>query len=232
MKKFLIILALSSPIGGCCFAQTVTIAQNLNVPGNVQINGNTGIAGQVLMSNGASAPAWTTVSSSTCAVGGKFAVKYTNVTAQTGDFNNALNAPDTQSAILNLSSTDYNTNSDVSIDLTNELFTINRTGLYQFEGMLRFFVTSSQTQVARANVGFIVNSSSVILLDEVTLGQTIPIAGNNAYNISIPFSFTRYLVATQTLKFQVKLFNLDTNPAIVAMGVSSGSFVSGRYVSE
>ena len=220
------------------FAQTVTISQNLTVPGNInttgkiQINGNSGTTGQVLMSNGTSAPAWTSVSNSTCAVGGKFLINTDNQTNQTGDFDNSLNAPALQLVTVTYTSIPYNTNADVSIIVSTGVITCNRTGLYHFEGMLRYFVTSSQAQIPRGNIGYQINNGSATLLDEVTLDQTVSVGGNNGYNISIPFSFNRHLTAGQTIKFLAKLFNLDTNPAIVAMGIASGSSISGHFVSE
>lgn len=210
-------------------AQNLEVTGNINAKGQIQINGNSGTAGQVLMSNGANAPAWTTVSNST---GGKFLMLTSNQTGQTGDFDIALNASTSQTATVVYSSVSYNTNSDVSIVPSTGIITCNRTGLYHFEGMIRYFVTSSQTQIARGNIGYQINGGSTILLDEVTLAQTIPVSGNNAYNISIPFKMTRYLTAGQNIRFVARISNLDTNPAIVAMGISSGSSVSGYFVTD
>ena len=226
-----IIVSLSFCLSSLCgFAQTVTISQNLNVPGKIQINGNSGTTGQVLMSNGSSAPAWTSVSNSTCAVGGKFLMTTENQTNSIGDFDNSLNAPVSQVVTVTYSGIIYNTNADVSIVASTGIITCNRTGLYHFEGMLRYFVTSSQTQIPRGNIGYF--ASFNFLLDEVTMGQTVPAGANNSYAISIPFSLNRYLTAGQTIKFLARLFNLDTNPAIVSMGISSGSSISGHFVSE
>lgn len=230
MKKLFLIIILFLPF--ISEAQNLDVIGNINTKGKIQINGNGGTTGQVLMSNGANPPAWTTVSSSTCATGGKFLMLTSNQTAQTGDFDNALNAATSQAVITNYSSLSYNTNSDVSIDIATGIITCNRTGLYHFEGMIRYFVTSSQTQIPRASIGYKIGNGNTILLNEETLIQGIPSGGSNSYNIAIPFSFNRYLTAVQTIKFEAKILNLDTNPAIVAMGISSGSSVSGNFVTE
>lgn len=228
MKKLILLFAIL-PAG--IMAQNLDVIGNINTKGKIQINGNSGTAGQVLMSNGASAPAWTTVSNIS-AVGGKFLMPTTNQTGQTGDFDITLNASTSQVITVTFGSVSYNTNSDVSIVPSTGIITCNRTGLYHFEGMIRYFVTSSQTQVARGNVGYQINGGSSTLIDEVSLVQTIPVAGNNAYNISIPFKMTRYLTAGQNIRFTARIFNLDTNPAIVAMGLSAGSSISGYFISE
>lgn len=228
MKKLILFFALV-PFG--LMAQNLDVIGNINTKGPIQINGNSGTAGQVLMSNGASAPAWTTVSNIS-AVGGKFLMPTTNQTGQTGDFDIALNASTSQLVTITFGSVTYNTNSDVSIVPSTGIITCNRTGLYHFEGMIRYFVTSSQTQVVRGNVGYQINGGSSTLIDEVNLVQTIPVSGNNAYNISIPFKMTRYLTAGQNIRFTARIFNLDTNPAIIAMGLSSGSSISGYFISE
>jgi hypothetical protein len=226
MKNILLLL-LAMPLFSV--AQNLEVIGNINAKGQIQINGNSGTTGQVLTSNGANPPAWTTLSNST---GGKFLMLTTNQTGQTDDFDITQNAPTSQVITVIYSSVSYNTNSDVSIVPSTGIITCNRTGLYHFEGMLRYFVTSSQTQIARGSIGYQINGGSTILLDEVLLTQTIPVSVNNAYNISIPFTVTRYLTAGQNIRFVARIHNLDTNPAIIAMGLSSGSSVSGYFVTD
>lgn len=228
MKKLILFFAIL-PAG--LMAQNLDVIGNINIKGKIQINGNSGTAGQVLMSNGASAPAWTTVSNIS-AVGGKFLMPTTNQTGQTGDFDVSLNAPTTQEVTVIFGSVTYNTNSDVSIVPSTGIITCNRTGLYHFEGMIRYFVTSPQTQIVRCNVGYQINGGSSTLIDEVRIEQGKPLAGNNIYSISIPFKMTRYLTAGQNIRFKASIYNLDTNPAIVNMGISAGSSISGYFISE
>lgn len=223
------------------FAQNLDVIGNINTKGKIQINGNSGTTGQVLMSNGANPPAWTTVSNSTCAVGGKFSVRYDNTTAQTAGsqvdntFSTALNAASSQSAIADLLTLEYNTNSDVTIDLVNNQFVFNRAGMYHFEGLFRMFLTSSQVQNlgAGANINLKIDNSSVARLVEQMPMQVNGLIGvNNNYVANLSFSLNRYFTAGQTLKFEVKLFALDTNPALIALGLASGAFISGYFVSE
>jgi hypothetical protein len=232
MKKIILFIAILPVWGQGGFAQNLDVIGNINTKGKIQINGNSGTAGQVLMSNGAAAPAWTTVSNSTCAVGGKFLMTTTNQTAASGDFDNALNAPTSQSVTVEYAAVQYNTNTDVSIVPSTGIITCNRTGLYHFEGMIRYFVNSPQSQLSRAMVGYKINAGTVIRIDDVSLLYTGLSGSNNAHDISIPFTITRYLTVGQTINFTAELNHLDTNPAIPFMGILAGSFVSGYFMTE
>lgn len=227
MEKTLLFLAfcLSNLIG---FSQNLDVVGNINTKGKIQINGNSGTAGQVLMSNGNSSPAWTTVSSTTCATGGKFLMLTKNQTSATGDFDVSLNALTTQDVIIKYHNVQYNTNSDVSIVPSTGIITCNRTGLYYFEGMIRYSVTSSHAQSPRANIFYQIGEGTPIFLNEEKFTQV----NNINYSISIPFRMIRYLTAGQTIKFSASILNLDTNPAISSMGILFGSSVSGYFISE
>lgn len=241
MKKLILFVVFNSTIVAS-YAQNLDAVGNINTKGKISINGNSGTVGQVLMSNGANPPAWTTVSNSTCAVGGKFSVRYDNTTAQTAGsqvdntFSTALNAPASQSGIVDLLTLEYNTNSDVTIDLVNNQFVFNRAGMYHFEGLFRMFLTSSQVQSlgAGANINLKIDNSSIARLIEQMPVQSNGLVGGtlNNYAANLSFGFNRYFTAGQTLKFEVKLFALDTNPALTALGLASGAFISGYFVSE
>lgn len=233
--------AVNVGIGTTTPAQKLDVTGNLRVSGAFMPNGIAGTTGQVLTSNGgATAPVWQNASSAFA--GGKFSVRYDNTTAQTAGtqtdnlFSTALDAPTSQSALVSFFQQDYNTNSDVSIDIANHRFTINRAGLYHLEGLLRFFVTSSQTQSAglQANVGLRINGSTtnVFLMNQGFVENAGLVSVNNTYAANIPFETTRFFGAGTTVEIEAKIFNLDTNPGLVAIGVSRGAFFAGHFVSD
>ena len=88
----------------------------LNSLGPIQINGNSGTAGQVLSSNGTSAPSWTDAA-------------YAN----TDRFGVKMSTSQTNGGICNLASTLYNTNTADVIPGPSGIL-INRAGLYHFNG--------------------------------------------------------------------------------------------------
>jgi hypothetical protein len=98
------------------FAEGGTIMNGpLDIGGPLKVNGNSGTAGQVLTSNGTSNPSWQNTA-------------YSNTTRF------SATGTDAATVFSNLNfSTDYNTNpTDVTIGASS--ITINRTGLYHFEG--------------------------------------------------------------------------------------------------
>lgn len=231
MKKLILIILFIYPIGGA-FSQNFDVVGNINTKGNIQINGNPGTTGQVLMSKGNASPEWTTLSNNMAAVGGKFSIVQTAVSSQTNQvgntFSNALNASTSQLGLVDFYSTDYNTNSDITIDLANDLITVNRTGLYHFEGLIKFFVNSSQTQIPVAAISYKINNDIAYNIDEEILVATTA----TLYQKSIPLRLDKYLIAGQTLKFIARINNLDTNPALIGIGIFPGSFISGYFMSE
>lgn len=261
MKNNLMTLILIFPLwglGGFAFAQTVTISQNLTVPGNinttgrVQINGNSGTTGQVLMSNGTSAPAWTTVSSSTCAVGGKFFIipanntrSGTGFTGRGGWVIDGATASTSQEDSL-----DYGSSHEIGTDFTisnpglkSNFITVARTGTYHFEGAIRYFVTSvlSVIMLPRATLTFKASQTTfpdlTLLLFEdqmdKTGGSETSIASNQ-YNYTGKFQFNIHLEAGAKFTFitGINLLRFPSATDLIAMGVSTGGYISGQFISE
>ncbi len=102
--------------GGTHFSGPVSISQNLNTIGQLQLNGNTGVAGQVITSNGVSAPTW-----------------------QNQAFSNntrfGFNIPATDNGTPLTYNTIYNLN-PADVTVSGSTITINKSGLYHFEGYL------------------------------------------------------------------------------------------------
>jgi len=102
--------------GGTTFSGSVGVIQNLNTNGQLQLNGNPGVDGQVLTSNGASAPTWQNQAFSNNV---RFAVRLAQSSVSAGND-------------CRISLTDYNLSpADISIGATS--ITINKTGLYHFD---------------------------------------------------------------------------------------------------
>lgn len=231
------------------FAQDLEFT-DINAKGKVKMNGNTGTAGQVLTSNGALAPTWSTLTAPTIAVGGKFSYRMENVTSQTvannvdNLFSAAANASSSQSAFISFDAggaggVDYNTNSDVSVNTNTGLFTFNRAGLYHFEGMIRITLGTPNAQVQTdglgANLSLIIDGATSIphIVDQKVMPFNGPVNANfNQYGTAIPFQFNRYFDAGGTLRMKVNIFNITNTSALSVIGMNSGSYVSGHFVSE
>ncbi len=220
-------------------AQKLDVVGNLRLSGAIMPNGIAGTAGQVLTSSGGgSPPTW----KSTSFAGGKFSVRYDNTTAQTAasqtdnNFSTALNASTSQSALVSFFALDYNSNSDVTIDMPNHSFTFNRAGLYQLEGTLRFFVSSGHTQGPnlQAQVALQINGSATLFMmaREKMEVVTPPGSAANQYGVNIPFQTTRFFPAGTTVEIEVTIDGLDTNPALAGLGISRGGFFAGHFISE
>jgi len=104
--------------GGTHFSGPVNVASNLNTVGQLQLNGNPGIDGQVLTSNGASAPAWQDQAYSNNV---RFGVQLEHSGSSTNDS-------------LRIAYISYNLSpSDISTVIGTRSITINRSGLYHFD---------------------------------------------------------------------------------------------------
>lgn len=141
-------------------AQDLDVSRNLNVKGNISIDGNSGTAGQVLMSNGANAPSWQTISA-----GSKFAILCSTLDNFQNDFDDALNGPTTQIPTLDYDIVLYKTLNDISININGNKITSNKTGLYHIEVFTKFrFVSNqAQNQLSYEVQGKIENVSGILL---------------------------------------------------------------------
>ncbi len=260
MKKVAVIL-----LALCVFKNTIaqnvgigiTIpTQKLDVVGNVKLSGAlmpggvAGTAGQVLTSNGANtAPEW----ANTAYTGaGRFWIIPTNNTRSTGSSTGrgGWNLDGTANETSQTDSLDYGSSNVSGSDFTisnpgtvNNFITVNKTGLYHFEGVLRYFVTStlSVSMLPRVTLDFLANQPtgadlSLILAEDPmdkTGGSETSSAANN-YNYTAKFSINIHLLANTTVTFRTG-FNLLRFPGstdLIAMGVSQGGYISGHFVAE
>ncbi len=109
--------------GGTHFSGPVSTSQDINIGGQLELNGNTGVAGQVITSNGVSAPTWKNQAFSNNTRFG-----FTIPATATGD-------PLTYTTNYNLNPAD--------VTVSGSTITINKSGLYHFEGFLWFSATFS-----------------------------------------------------------------------------------------
>ena len=257
MKKFvcliggLIIVKVSVAqnvgIGTSSPTQKLDVVGNLRVTGAIMPGGNAGTAGQVLTSNGSSsAPTWQSMATSG---GGKFFIVPTNNTRATSSFTGRggwdLTAGTSQDDSLDFGTT-HETGTDFTISnpgTQNNYITRNRTGLYQFEGALRYFVTSnlSVTLLPRITLDFLANQITypdlnLILMEDLMdkTGGSETSNSTNTYNYTAKFQFNIHLDAGTTCTF-ITGFNLLRFPGgtdLIAMGVTSGGYLSGHFISD
>src|SRR4030095_1072420 len=98
-------------------SERLDVNGNLNLAGLIKINGNSGTAGQVLTSNGASNPSWTSAPLSNTI---KFGIEFVNGPGIIpGDY-------------ATISATKYN-NSPADVVISASSITINHSGLYHFD---------------------------------------------------------------------------------------------------
>jgi hypothetical protein len=222
MKKSILTISFIALFSIINLAQDLEFT-DINAKGKVKLNGQTGTAGQVLTSNGVASPTWNTLTAPLSTTGGQFFIDMQPVS----DFNIALGAPTSQTKIVDLGTLGYNTNGDVSIDLSTDKITFNRTGLYEFEGIMTFNMISSQAQNASIKFNFVKGATT-----RFYQFSTIPNTNTTTYSKLINFKFMHRFTAGETLSFTAGFFDLDTNPALVSLSIGSFSYVFGRFLSE
>jgi hypothetical protein len=252
MKKLILILVIQLFFWGIeSYAQNLDVIGDINTKGKVKMNGNAGTAGQVLTSNGAGlAPTWNSLATPAVVAGGKFSYRIENVTSQTvannvdNLFSAAANAATNQSAFVSFDASgaggvDYNTNSDVTVNVNTGLFTFNRAGLYHFEGMIRYTLGTPNAQVQSdglaANINLIIDGLTTIphIIDQRVMINNGPVNANfTQYGTNIPFEFNRYFDAGGTLRIKVNIFNITNSSPLSVLGINSGSYVAGHFMSE
>jgi hypothetical protein len=236
MKKLLFQIGFLFVISVSTYAQEVSIS-NINATGKLKVNGVAGTGGQVLTSNGATAsPTWNSLTSPAVVTGGKFSIRQSAVGNGSSQPNNnfvtGAGAPATQTAFMDLSGIEYNTNSDVTIDLANDIITINRTGLYHFEGLVRFFASFSASNQSppTGTLNLRISNGSVIIIAEAKLVADDKLGGQ--FINSVPFAIERYFLANQTIKFGVQMTGLNFNTSLVYIGINGLCSLNGHFVSE
>ena len=180
----------------------------------MRANGNAGIAGQVLTSNGAGAPTWrnTAFSNTTYFSTHIFPSNLTPGTPASTPF-----------------STTYNTN-PADITIGSDFITINRTGLYHFEGSVNEVVQYSSPPSGAPKYSTYIRIVPTSDIYELVNNKQVPQDGttgqfffeNNSFRIDL------YLVAGYQVQLQ-RLFNAAS--ANLTTMYTSGWF-TGYLISE
>ena len=220
---------------------------NANFRGLIKINGNAGTNGQVITSTGPGTdPAWM----STAYTGlGRFWLTIANNSRSTGSEQGRagwiLSAGTSQSDSLDFASSNE-TGTEFTISNTgqeNNFITVNKTGLYHFEGVIRYFVTSDLdiNMFCRATLNFLANQPSLpdlnFILEEARMEKTGGIEtsnGTNTYNLTVKFNLNVHLQTGTTCTFLTgfNLLRLSVANPLIAIGVSQGGYVAGQFVAE
>jgi hypothetical protein len=191
-----------------------------------------------LVSNGTAAdPEWR---NSAISGGGKIAFTYntnSNNSGRTG-YNNAAGFIQTDS--LDYNALLYNIGSDFTITtagLTGNFITINTTGTYHFEGLIKFFATNANPALPRAALKFRYDPPSAafsefIIREEVMREFNNSTTGgvNHDLGLGIPFSLDFFLVAGTTVTIMTEL--QPNNFPYLVLGVSSGGYIKGYRVTD
>jgi hypothetical protein len=225
---------------------------NTNFRGLIKLNNNAGASGQVLTSKGVAAdPVW---ASSAYSGGGRFWVTISNsvrtgTQTPTGRGGNWIlndGGETTQE-----DSVDFGASFVTGTDLTvsnqgslNNYITVNKTGLYHFEGVIRSFVTGdvdglvmtprATMKLKLLKVG-VVNTE--VYLEEVLMPLSAqPSTGfaNKSYNQTIRFGIDINLEAGTTVALfgGFNQLRMTAQIPLIAMGFASGGYFSGHFMAE
>lgn len=232
--------------------EALDVNGNTNLRGVLKLNNVAGTTGQVLTSQGPSTdPVWANTAYSG---GGRFWLTLSNssrVGTQTPTgrginwvLNNAAQTTQEDSvdfASVFLKGTDLSVSNQGSL---NNYISINKTGLYHFEGLVRLFVTGDvdgPVMTPRATMKLdlfkagLVNTG--IYLEEALMQLTAqPSTGfaNKSYNLSIKFAIDINLDAGTTVAF-IGGFNqlrMSTSFPLIAMGFTTGGYISGHFMAD
>lgn len=171
-------------IGNLTPGYKLDVNGDINVTGLLRMNGSAGTAGQVLTSNGASDPQWKDAS---FANNTRFGVAMTNSTIGGGT--------------MSITATEYNLNTtDITIG-TNSI-TINKTGLYHFNGNYYGWVSSTASVPTPPEFGINLNFTGGFAYTH-QLDQWKPLPTRTAtstYFLKQQFSQDFYIIAPTTLQ--------------------------------
>jgi len=239
-------------IGTSSPTQKLDVVGNLRVSGAIMPGGTAGSAGQALVSNGAGqAPTWENIAYSG---GGRFWTTMAN-SVRTGtqtptgrggnwilnDVDESTQADSIDFAAVFVKGTDITVSNEGSI---NNYIIINKTGLYHFEGVIRVFVTGdvdgpvmtprATLQLELFKAGFV---NTKIYMEEVLMQLTAQSStgfANKSYNYTIKFDVDINLELGTTVSFIGGFNQLRMNGTfpLIAMGFTSGGYISGHFISE
>jgi hypothetical protein len=232
--------------------EALDVNGNTNFRGAIKLNSSAGTSGQVLTSQGPSSdPIWL---NSAYTGGGRFWATMAN-SVRTGTQtpsgrggNWVLNNPGetTQEDTVDFAAT-FVQGTDITVSnpgTVNNFITVNKTGLYHFEGVIRMFVTGDNdglvmtpraTMKLRLLKAGIVNSD--VYLEEALMPLSAqPSTGfaNKSYNFAMKFGIDINLESGTTVSFYPGFNQLRMTEAIplIAMGLTAGGYISGQFIAN
>lgn len=231
--------------------ETLDINGNTNFRGLLKLNGVGGAKGQVLTSQGVNDPIWLNTAYTG---GGRFWVTMANGT-RTGiqtpvgrGVNWVLNnsGETTQEDSIDFASV-FVQGTDISVSnqgIVNNFVTINKDGLYHFEGVVRMFVTGdvdglvmtprSTLKLRLFKAGEV--NTDLYMEEELMFLSAQPSTGfaNKSYNNTVHFKIDLHLESGTTVAFYGGFNQLRMTPSIplIAMGFTAGGYISGQFIAE
>jgi hypothetical protein len=232
--------------------ETLDINGNTNIRGLIKINNIAGNKGQVLTSQGqAEDPVW---KNTAYTGGGRFWTTIAN-SVRTGTqtpagrgvnwvLNNSNETTQEDSidfASVFVEGTDLAVSNQGSL---NNFITINKSGLYHFEGVIRLFVTGD-------NDGLVMTPRSTLKIKLLKAGEVntelyleeelMPLSAqpstgfaNKSYNNTVRFSIDLHLENGTTVAFfgGFNQLRMTAQIPLIAMGFTSGGYISGQFIAE
>ena len=203
--------------GGVKINDTLNVTGDVNFTGKLKLNNNTGNAGQVLISNGvAGNPEW---ANSSYPSNERAWVRTIATNITTAPFQDTID----------ISSIDYNT-STATINLTNNTITINKAGLYRFQGVVDLDISDAVT-----NVGFQSYPRCLIVVNDDDLffyvGDESVYDEGNFHGRSIPFSVDRYVTAGSVICLTFSMRNLSS-ASNLSIGGNQSTYFSFYLIAE
>lgn len=232
--------------------ETLDINGNANLRGLLKLNGIAGNKGDILTSQGGlNDPVW---KSSAYSGGGRFWVTLSNnvrtgTQTPTGRGGNwVLNNADesTQEDSLDfagvfIEGTDLTVSNQGSF---NNFITVNKNGLYHFEGVVRVFVTGdidglSMTPRSTMKIKLFKSgkvSTDLYLEEELMQLTAQPSTGfaNKSFNNTIRFKIDLQLESGTTVAFSggFNQLRMTSQIPLIAMGFTTGGYISGHFMAE
>lgn len=204
--------------GGVKINDTLNVTGDINITGKLKVNNNAGTAGQVLISQGSgNSPEW---AASSFPANERAWITTNNMSITTAPFQ----------ATLDLDNVQYNTSS-ASIDFTSNTITINKSGLYRFQGMVfatgNSIITNSGSY-ARCSIRLQDDNITFLVGDELLYENA-----GNLVNRGIPFSADKYITAGSVISLVFSFGNIASASSVGILGTStSNTYLSFYLISE
>ncbi len=201
-------------IGNTTPAYRLDVNGDMNLTGTLRVNGSAGTNGQVLTSNGSSDPQWSNTAYSNTT---RFSVDLVGPDITGGVFSKI----DSADLVVN-----YNLN-PADISISTKRITINKTGLYHFEGYMHMDLLYGFSPVNLNHGNFTVNMNFTSLSHIYRLFRNkFPSNGGNGTFTGDHFSIDVHITAGQQFRI-----DYSVNAESIVLGETTG-WLTGYLISE